>query len=84
MEPKLTRRERRKLLAHFKRDGREAVRERLARGAYGENLRRGLATKWLREQERIEEQQRRWTLDAAVAGAMLAAIGALAALGIIR
>lgn len=78
--------------AEFESIGREAVRLAIARGqGFVPARKRELAILWLREKE-IETEKReraatwyaKWTLDAAIAAAVLAAIGILVALGIVR
>jgi hypothetical protein len=83
-DEKLTAREKRKLRREFSRLGRESVRYKLQAGGYGVEQGRELALQWLREQEREDEKIRRWTLDAAVVAAAIAAITLLVVLGVIK
>jgi hypothetical protein len=73
--------------AEFEKLGREAVRLAITRGqGFVPERKRELALLWLREKE-IEAERRerkaqwyaKWTLDAAIAAAMLAAIGIVVA-----
>lgn len=75
---KLTAKEERKWRAEFKQRGREAV--RAEQQNYRPFIKRDLAVKWLREQEAAQERRDRWTLDAAIAAAVLAAIGIVVAI----
>jgi hypothetical protein len=90
--PALTDKEIAKWRAEFESIGREAVRLAIARGqGFVPARKRELAILWLREKE-LEAEKRelaaawyaKWTLDAAIAAAVLAAISILVALGIVR
>jgi predicted membrane-bound mannosyltransferase len=83
---KLTAKEEAKLRAQFAKDGREAVRQKLYVGAYSLTREGEAAARWLREKE-IEQEARerklleyaKWTWDAALAAAVLAAIAVVVA-----
>lgn len=90
--PAVTNKEIAKWRAEFESIGREAVRLAIARGqGFVPARKRELAVLWLREKELEAEKRERaaawyakWTLDAAIAAAVLAAISILVALGIAR
>jgi hypothetical protein len=90
--PQPTTAEEAKWRAEFEKLGCEAVRLGITRGqGFVPDRKREVALLWLREKE-IEADKRernlawyaKWTLDAAIAAAVLAAIGILIALGIVR
>lgn len=87
IEPrKLTAKEEAKLRAQFAKDGREAIRQKLYIGAYSLTREGEAAARWLRQKE-IEQEARerkllgysKWTWDAALAAAVLAAIAVVLA-----
>ena len=81
--PPMAKRDKKKWIAHFEDEGREAIRHKVnVGGMVGSNLVRELAIEWLREKE-IEQERRerrmlgyaKWAWDAAFAAAVLTAIG---------
>ena len=84
----ISKRDRKKWRAHFEDEGREAIRHKVHLGAMagGERI-LALAREWLREKE-VEQELRelrmlgytKWAWDAALAAAVLTAIGIAVAL----
>jgi len=79
---KLTAKEERKWRAEFKTLGREAVRAQFHH--FQPYIKRDLSVRWLREQEALDQRHKQLMRVATGVGVVLAFIGILIALGIIR
>jgi hypothetical protein len=79
---KLTAKEERKWRAEFKTLGREAVRAQFHH--FQPYIKRDLSVRWLREQEASDQRHKQLMRVAIAVGVVLAFIGILVAIGIIR